>query len=139
MQFADILHKFRTESFTQKDKGTQFERLMRSWLLSDPRYSMLTEVWLWEDFPSKADFGGKDTGIDLVAHEYGLNGKSAVDGIKERYAVVAQDSKSLIVNDPNDWGKVHHNLTCVFDRLLSVLNMSVQTIDIVNSSSILKL
>ena len=67
MQFADILHKFRTESFTQKDKGTQFERLMRSWLLSDPRYSMLTEVWLWEDFPSKANFGGKDTGIDLVA------------------------------------------------------------------------
>ena len=100
MQFADILHKFRTESFTQKDKGTQFERLMRSWLLSDPRYSMLTEVWLWEDFPSKVDFGGKDTGIDLVALEYDLNGKSDVDGIMERYAVVAQDSKSLIVNDP---------------------------------------
>lgn len=52
---------------TQKDKGTQFERLMRSWLLSDPRYSNLTEVWMWEDFPSKKDFGGKDTGIDLVA------------------------------------------------------------------------
>jgi len=67
MKFDDILHIFRAESFTQRDKGTQFERLMRSWLLSDPRYSMLTEVWLWEDFPSKADFGGKDTGIDLVA------------------------------------------------------------------------
>ena len=67
MKLDEILYKFRTESFTQKDKGTRFERLMRSWLLSDPRYSMLTEVWLWEDFPSKADFGGKDTGIDLVA------------------------------------------------------------------------
>ena len=67
MKFDDILHKFRAESFTQKDKGTQFERLMRSWLLSDPRYSNLTDVWMWEDFPSKADFGGKDTGIDLVA------------------------------------------------------------------------
>ncbi|MDE5887980.1 MAG: DEAD/DEAH box helicase family protein [Muribaculaceae bacterium] len=67
MIFNEILNKFRAESFTQKDKGTQFERLMRSWLLSDPRYSMLAEVWLWEDFPSKADFGGKDTGIDLVA------------------------------------------------------------------------
>lgn len=62
-----FLNKFRAESFTQKDKGTQFERLMRSWLLSDPRYSNLTEVWMWEDFPSKKDFGGKDTGIDLVA------------------------------------------------------------------------
>lgn len=67
MTFNDILHKFRSESFTQKDKGTQFERLMRSWLLSDPRYSNLTKVWLWDDFPSRADLGGKDTGIDLVA------------------------------------------------------------------------
>lgn len=67
MTLNDILHKYRSESFTQKDKGTQFERLMRSWLLSDPRYSNLTDVWMWEDFPSKKDFGGKDTGIDLVA------------------------------------------------------------------------
>ncbi|MDE6410631.1 MAG: DEAD/DEAH box helicase family protein [Muribaculaceae bacterium] len=67
MTFNDVLNKFRAESFTQKDKGTQFERLMRSWLLSDPRYSNLTDVWMWEDFPSKEDFGGKDTGIDLVA------------------------------------------------------------------------
>ncbi|MBD5311256.1 MAG: DEAD/DEAH box helicase [Bacteroides sp.] len=67
MKFNDILYKFRAESFTPKDKGTQFERLMQSWLLSDPRYSILTDVWLWEDFPSKADLGGKDTGIDLVA------------------------------------------------------------------------
>ena len=68
MTLNDILHKFRTESFTEKGKGSQFERLMRSWLLSDPRYSNLTDVWMWEDFPGKKDFGGKDTGIDLVAH-----------------------------------------------------------------------
>lgn len=67
MKFDEILHKFRAESFTQRDKGTQFERLMRSWLLSDPRYSNLTDVWLWEDFPCRRDFGGSDTGIDLVA------------------------------------------------------------------------
>lgn len=67
MTFNEILHKFRSESFTEHDKGTQFERLMRLWLLSDPRYSNLTDVWLWENFPSKGDLGGKDTGIDLVA------------------------------------------------------------------------
>lgn len=67
MTFNEVLNKFRAESFTQKDKGTQFERLMRSWLLSDPRYSNLTDVWMWEDFPCRKDFGGKDTGIDLVA------------------------------------------------------------------------
>ena len=67
MNFKDILHKFRTESFTEKEKGTKFERLMRSWLLTDPRYNELEKVWLWEDFPGRKDFGGTDTGIDLVA------------------------------------------------------------------------
>lgn len=67
MTFNDVLHKFRSTSFTEHQKGTKFERLMRSWLLSDPRYSNLKEVWMWEDFPSRGDFGGKDTGIDLVA------------------------------------------------------------------------
>lgn len=67
MNFKEILHKFRTESFTEKEKGTRFERLMRSWLLTDPRYNELEKVWLWEDFPGRKDFGGSDTGIDLVA------------------------------------------------------------------------
>ncbi len=67
MNFKEILHKFRTESFTEKEKGTKFERLMRSWLLTDPRYNELESVWLWEDFPGRNDFGGNDTGIDLVA------------------------------------------------------------------------
>lgn len=67
MNFKEILHKFRTESFTEREKGTKFERLMRSWLLTDPRYNELESVWLWEDFPGRKDFGGTDTGIDLVA------------------------------------------------------------------------
>ena len=67
MNFKEILHKFRTESFTEKEKGTRFERLMRSWLLTDPRYNELEKVWLWEEFPGRKDFGGTDTGIDLVA------------------------------------------------------------------------
>lgn len=66
MTFKDILTKFRNESFTEKEKGTKFEKLMKSWLLSDPRYNQLKEVWLWEEFPGRKDFGGKDIGIDLV-------------------------------------------------------------------------
>ncbi len=67
MNFKEILHKFRTESFTEREKGAKFERLMRSWLLTDPRYNELEQVWMWEDFPGRKDFGGMDTGIDLVA------------------------------------------------------------------------
>lgn len=67
MTFKEVLDIFRSQSFTEHEKGTKFERLMRSWLLSDPRYNMLSNVWLWEEFPGRKDFGGKDTGIDLVA------------------------------------------------------------------------
>lgn len=64
----DILAHFRDKSFTEKDKGTQFERLMRAWLKTDSRYSNLFDTaWLWEEFPSRSEFGGKDLGIDLVA------------------------------------------------------------------------
>ena len=68
LTIRDILDKFSATSFTQKEKGTQFERLMKAWLKTDPRYANLfSNVWLWEEFPGRHDFGGKDTGIDLVA------------------------------------------------------------------------
>ncbi len=67
MTFKEVLHKFRTQSFTEKEKGTKFERLMQRWLQTDPRFNQLTTVWLWEEFPARGEFGGKDTGIDLVA------------------------------------------------------------------------
>lgn len=41
---------------------------MQAYLQTDPRYAdLFTNVWLWNDFPARRDFGGKDTGIDLVA------------------------------------------------------------------------
>ena len=68
----DILQEIRLKSMTEREKGTDFERLMKLWFLTDPRYSDLEKVWLWEEFPCRKDFGGKDLGIDLVARtEYG--------------------------------------------------------------------
>ena len=68
----DILSEIRLKSLTEKDKGTDFERLMKRWFLTDPRYSEIEKIWLWEEFPSRKDFGGADLGIDLVARtEYG--------------------------------------------------------------------
>ena len=63
----EILTEIRQKSFTEKEKGTDFERLMKLWFLTDPRYANLQNVWLWEEFPARKDFGGKDLGIDLVA------------------------------------------------------------------------
>lgn len=69
--FQQVLTKFRKYSFSERDKGHKFERLMQAFLQTDPRYAPLfSNVWLWNDFPARKDFGGKDTGIDLVAKTY---------------------------------------------------------------------
>lgn len=65
----DVLNDIRQKATTEKEKGTEFERLMKRWFLSDPRYENLEKVWLWEEFPGKGDLGGSDLGIDLVAKD----------------------------------------------------------------------
>ena len=68
MTFNTILSKYRKYSFSERDKGARFERLMQVWLLTDPLYQhRFKKVWLWHEFPGKNDLGGSDTGIDLVA------------------------------------------------------------------------
>jgi predicted helicase len=68
MSLKLILDKYRQFSFTEKDKGTRFERLMQAYLKTDPKYAYtFKHVWLWQEFPAKNDLGGTDTGIDLVA------------------------------------------------------------------------
>ena len=65
----DVLNDIRQKATTEKEKGTEFERLMKRWFLTDPRYENLEKVWLWEEFPGKGDLGGIDLGIDLVAKD----------------------------------------------------------------------
>lgn len=67
MNFNDVLHEIRFKSITEHQKGADFERLMKNWFMTDPRYNNLTDVWLWEEFPARHELGGKDLGIDLVA------------------------------------------------------------------------
>ena len=67
MTFDQVLGKYRDISFSERDKGDRFERLIQSYLLTDPKYSNLFEqVWQWQDFPFRSDFGNHDIGIDLV-------------------------------------------------------------------------
>jgi predicted helicase len=71
MNFNTLLEKYRKISFSQRDKGDRFERLMQAYLLTDPRYtSRVKKVWLWKEFHGKSDLGGTDTGIDLVAQTF---------------------------------------------------------------------
>lgn len=68
MSFQKVLEKYRKLSFSERDKGDRFERLMQAYLLTDPQYSKrFKKVMLWSEFPYRKDLGGSDTGIDLVA------------------------------------------------------------------------
>lgn len=68
LSFSDVLKKFRREAFSERDKGARFELLMKQYMLSEPTYEgRFKQIWLWNEFPYRKDFSGKDTGIDLVA------------------------------------------------------------------------
>ena len=70
------------------------------------------------------------TGIPAEAYEYVVNGKSAIEWIMERYAITT-DKKSGITNDPNDWAREHNDEKYILNLLLRVINVSVQTVEIV--------
>lgn len=68
MGFQSVIEKYRKISFSERDKGARFERLMQAYLQTDPYYAnRFKKIWLWGEFPYRKDLGGSDTGIDLVA------------------------------------------------------------------------
>ena len=88
-------------------------------------------------FPSK---GQKNTiiynsyltisNIPEKAYEYIVNGKSAIEWVMERYQITTH-KESGIKNDPNDWAKEHENPQYILDLLLSVMTVSMKTVEIV--------
>lgn len=77
------------------------------------------------------------TGIPAEAYEYVVNGKSAIEWIMERYAITT-DKKSGITNDPNNWAREHNDEKYILNLLLRVINVSVQTVEIVKELPKLK-
>lgn len=75
--------------------------------------------------------------IPAEAYEYVVNGKSAIEWIMERYAITT-DKKSGITNDPNDWAREHNDEKYIFNLLLRIINVSVQTVEIVKGLPKLK-
>ena len=70
--------------------------------------------------------------IPIKAYEYQVNGRSAIEWIMERYQI-RKDKDSGIINDPNDWALEENNPRYILDLLLSVINMSVKTVEIINN------
>jgi predicted helicase len=62
-----LLDDLRSAAWDERDKGDRLERLIASYLRTDPLYvQKYGEVWRWSDWPDRP---GSDTGIDLVARE----------------------------------------------------------------------
>lgn len=67
--------------------------------------------------------------IPEKAYEYVVNGRSAIEWIMDQYQVKT-DKKSGITDDPNDYST---DEKYIFNLLLRIINVSVQTVDLVNS------
>ncbi|WP_414966153.1 hypothetical protein, partial [Lactiplantibacillus plantarum] len=52
----------------QRDRGTMFEEVVKSYLLNEPAYKNLYDaVWLLKEVPAEYHIPKKDLGVDLVA------------------------------------------------------------------------
>ncbi len=67
--------------------------------------------------------------IPEKAYEYVVNGRSAIEWIMDQYQVKT-DKKSGITDDPNDYST---DEKYIFNLLLRIINISMQTVDLVNS------
>lgn len=67
--------------------------------------------------------------IPEKAYEYVVNGRSAIEWIIDQYQVKT-DRKSGITDDPNDYSE---NEKYIFNLLLRIINVSVQTVDLIKS------
>ena len=74
--------------------------------------------------------------IPAEAYEYIIDGRSAIEWVMENYQVYT-DPDSQIKNDPNDWSREHEKPRYILDLLLSVINLSVKTMEIVKSLPVL--
>lgn len=69
------------------------------------------------------------TNIPEKAYEYVVNGRSAIEWIMDQYQVKT-DKNSGIIDDPNLYSEDERY---IFDLLLRIINVSIQTVDLVNS------
>jgi len=72
------------------------------------------------------------TNIPEKAYRYIVNGKSAIEWIMERYQITTH-KESGITNNPNDWATETSKPRYILDLLLSVISVSLQSVEIVES------
>jgi predicted helicase len=122
-----ILAAYRATSQTEREKGTYFEELIRTYFRNEPKFADLySDVWLFSDWAKEYGEIAKDTGIDLVAKVAGTGEFHAIQCkcYAEDYRVRKSDIDSfftasgkapftyrIIVTTTNDWSEnAEHSL-----------------------------
>ncbi|MCB4209236.1 DEAD/DEAH box helicase [Lactiplantibacillus plantarum] len=103
----------------QRDRGTMFEEVVKSYLLNEPAYKNLYDaVWLLKEVPAEYHIPKKDLGVDLVARYRDSGALTAVQAKYYRGKVgkdtinsyVAELNKNyyadgLLITTTDDWNK----------------------------------
>ena len=133
----DLLDDLRATALDERDKGDRFERLIASYLSTDPEWTAkFSDVWLWSDWPGRQ--GRPDTGIDLVAQRRETGDFAAIQCkfYDEKRSVSKGDIDSFVATS----GKADFSERYIFDTAkewsknaedtLHGLSVPVQRIDV---------
>lgn len=134
----------------QRDRGTMFEEVVKSYLLNEPAYKNLytdagCKVTMHADKPSyrvqKMRFKSRKdhsvikfnsditiSDIPARAYDYVVNGRSAIEWIMDQYRVKT-DKVSQITDDPNDYSD---DPQYILNLLLSVITVSMKTLELID-------
>lgn len=115
MTFDNVVVQINEMVETQRDSGTYFEYLARAYFQNKPTYqNEFKNIWMLSDVPEVYGIPKADIGVDLVAKKH----------------QVKTDKKSGITDDPNDYST---DEKYIFNLLLGIINVSVQTVDFVDN------
>lgn len=98
---------------------------------AQPSYKVTKMKFIKKDDRSSIVFNNDITisNIPEKAYSYMVNGRSAIEWIMDQYQVKT-DKRSGITDDPNDYSD---DEKYIFNLLLRIINVSMQTVDLVNS------
>ncbi|WP_156860913.1 DEAD/DEAH box helicase [Casimicrobium huifangae] len=75
----DVLASYRHAAASEREKGTYFEDLIRTYLRNEASYrDLYSEVWTYGEWAKSHGLDARDTGIDLVARTQGTNELHAI-------------------------------------------------------------
>lgn len=130
----DVAHR------TQRDRGTMFELLSRTYLKNEPMYERLfDEVWTLTEVPVEFAIPKNDTGVDLVARERETGNLVAIQCkyYSENTTIQKQQidsflnevgkkfyAKGIIITTTDKWGKNAEDALAGRDKIITRISLA---------------